>query len=49
MAALRNTSLNLHRRRGEPNIAEACRTTGFMPDRGIHLLTEPENSRSNAC
>ncbi len=48
MATVRNTALNLHRIDGATNIAEACRTTGFDPARGIHLLT-PENRRSQAA
>jgi hypothetical protein len=48
-ATLRNTSINLHRLNGETNIAEACRTTGFSKNRGLHLLTEPQNSWSKAA
>jgi predicted transposase YbfD/YdcC len=48
MASLRNTALNLHRINGAENIAEACRTTAFNANRGIHLLTNHQTSRSQA-
>lgn len=38
MAALRNVSMGLHRLHGADNIAEACRTTAFSPDRGLYLV-----------
>lgn len=49
LASLRNIALNLHRLTGADNIAEACRLTAFSPDRGIHLLTNHQISRSQAC
>jgi predicted transposase YbfD/YdcC len=49
MASLRNTALNLHRINGAENIAEACRATAFNADRGLHLLTNHQTSRSQAC
>lgn len=49
LASLRNTALNLHRLTGADNIAEACRLTAFSLDRGIHLLTNHQISRPQAC
>jgi hypothetical protein len=49
MATMRNAALNLHRINGADNIAEACRRTAFSTDRGLHLLTNHQNSRSQAC
>ena len=49
MASLRNTAINLHRLRGSDNIAESCRVTAFSPDRGLHLLINHGNHRSQAC
>jgi len=49
IAALRNTALNLHRLAGATNIAEACRTTAFSSNRGLDLLTDPQNRRPRAC
>jgi hypothetical protein len=48
MASLRNTALNLHRINGAENIAEACRTTAFNADRGLHLLTNHQTSKALA-
>lgn len=48
MAALRNASMGLHRLHGADNIAEACRTTAFSPDRGAHMLYGHQISRSAA-
>ncbi len=48
MAALRNTSMGLHRLHGADNIAEACRTTAFSRDRGAHMLYGHRISRSAA-
>jgi predicted transposase YbfD/YdcC len=47
-ATLRNTAISLHRIDGALNIAEACRTTGFSPNRGLHLLTNTQNPCSQA-
>jgi predicted transposase YbfD/YdcC len=49
MATLRNTAINLHRLQGETNIAEACRTTAFTPDRALHLVTKSQNPWSEAA
>jgi predicted transposase YbfD/YdcC len=49
MASLRNTVLNLHRLAGAANIAEACRFTAFSAHRGLNMLTEHRNPRSQAC
>jgi hypothetical protein len=49
MASLRNTALNRHRLRGAGNIAEACRLTALSKDRGVDLLTDHRNTRSQAC
>ncbi len=49
MASLRNTVLNLHRLAGADNIAEACRATAFSANRGLDLLTDYQNTRSQAC
>ena len=49
MASLRNSALNLHRLTGADNIAEACRLTAFSADRGLDLLRNQQNSRSQAC
>ena len=46
MASLRNTAMNLHRIAGAVNIAEACRTTALSHNRGFHLLSNTQNSRS---
>jgi predicted transposase YbfD/YdcC len=48
MAGLRNTAINLHRLDGAVNIAEACRTTAFSENRGFHLLSKHQISRSKA-
>ena len=48
-ATLRNTAMNLHRLDGATNIAEACRTTAFTENRGIQLLTRPQNAWSQAA
>ena len=49
MASLRITVLNLHRLAGAANIAEACRVTAFSAHRGLNMLTEHRNPRSQAC
>ena len=49
LASLRNTAINLHRIDGADNIAEACRVTAFSDDRGLRLLTDPQNAWSQAC
>jgi hypothetical protein len=38
--------INLHRIAGANNIGEACRVTTF---RGLRLLTDHRNTRSQAC
>jgi hypothetical protein len=45
MARLRNTAPNLHHLAGADNIAEACRTTAFSPDRPPHSPREPSNQQ----
>jgi hypothetical protein len=47
-ATFRNTAISLHRIDGALNIAEACRTTAFSPNRGLHLLTNTQNPWSKA-
>ena len=48
LAALRNTAMNLHRLDRAANIAEACRTTAFTPNRRLDLLN-PQIPSSQAC
>ena len=49
LATIKNTALNLHRLNSADNIAESCRRTAFSADRGLYLLTNHQNSRSQAC
>jgi hypothetical protein len=49
MATLRNTALNIHHLRGADNMAEACRRAAFSQNRCLDLLTDHQNSRSQAC